>query len=199
MYFVYNLLPIFIIFHIGPRQFPIIGTLPSYWLGNKYDRFRYQKVLLSLYKEYGPIVKENFGDRNLVHVFDPEDIKTVYAHEGKYPEIPPLMETAGIYREQKGMSLGLGFTNGEEWYRLRANCQQKMLRPKEVLEHLPGANKVCQDFALRLKQVQYKDTFEITDLSTEMGLWNFEASALLVLDKRLGKLYNISFLNLAKY
>ena len=63
----------------------------------------------------------------------------------------------------------------------------------QVLEHLPGANRVCQDFALRLKQMQYKDTFEITDLSTEVCLWNFEASALLVLDKRLGKLYKKIF------
>ena len=31
----------------------------------------------------------------------------VYSYEGKYPVIPPLMETAGIYREQKGMSLGM--------------------------------------------------------------------------------------------
>ena len=61
---------------LGPAQYPIVGNLPSYWLG-KYDRFRYQKVLQTLYREYGPVVKENFGDRTIVHVFDPEDIKTV--------------------------------------------------------------------------------------------------------------------------
>ena len=53
-----------------------MGSLPSYWFG-KYDKFRYNKVLNSLYKEYGPVVKENFGDRTVVHVFEPEDIKTV--------------------------------------------------------------------------------------------------------------------------
>nr|AKH03532.1 cytochrome P450 44D2 [Paracyclopina nana] len=172
----------------GPQQYPVIGTLPSYWTG-KYDRFRYNKVLKQLYEEYGPVVKENFGDRTIVHVFNPDDIKTVYSLEGKYPEIPPLMETAGIYREQKGMSLGLGFTNGEEWYRLRSNCQQKMLRPKEVQEHLPGVNKVAQDFAHRLKKIRLPDSsFEVTDLHTEVGMWNFEASSVLVLDKRLGGL-----------
>jgi cytochrome P450 len=134
------------------------------------------------------VVKENFGDRTVVHVFEPEDIKTVYSYEGKYPVIPPLMETAGIYREQKGMSLGLGFTNGEEWYRLRSNCQQKLLRPKEVFEHLPGANKVAQDFAKRIKSVQLSNNHEVTDLHTEVGMWNFESSAMIVLDKRIGSL-----------
>ena len=72
---IFYLSKLFSIF-LGPAQYPIVGSLPSYWLG-KYDRFRYQKVLQSLHREYGPVVKENFGDRTIVHVFDPEDIKTV--------------------------------------------------------------------------------------------------------------------------
>ncbi len=86
------------------------------------------------------------------------------------------------------MSLGLGFTNGEEWYRLRSNSQQRMLRPKEVQQHLPGVNRIAQDFAQRLKAIQYGNTGEVTDLATEVGIWNFEASAMLVVDKRLGGL-----------
>ena len=53
---------------------------------------------------------------------------------------------------------------------------------------MPGVNKVCQDFVKRLDQIRFGNTNEITDLQTEIGLWNFEASAMLVLDKRLGGL-----------
>lgn len=171
----------------GPSCYPVVGTLPSYWSG-KYEKYKYHRVLNQLHQEYGPLVKENFGGRTIVHVFQPEDIKTVYSYEGKYPIIPPLMETAGIYREQKGMSLGLGFTNGEEWYRLRSNSQQRMLRPKEVQHHLPGVNKIAQDFTARLEAVKYARINEVTDLATEIGRWNLEASAMLVIDKRLGGL-----------
>ena len=45
-----------------------------------------------------------------------------------------------MYREQKQMSLGLGNTNGAEWYKLRSNCIQRMLRPREVSHHLPSVD-----------------------------------------------------------
>ena len=57
----------------------------------------------------------------------------------------------------------------------------------QVYEHLPGTNKVAQDFVKRIKTIQLEN-YEVTDLFNEIGLWNFETSALLVLDKRLGGL-----------
>lgn len=84
------------------------------------------------------------------------------------------------------MSLGLGFTNGEEWYRLRSNSQQRMLRPKEVQHHLPAVNKVAQDFIDRLHKIRYSQNNEVNDLTTEIGSWSIENAGARVLDKRLG-------------
>lgn len=169
----------------GPRLYPVIGNLYQYTLG-PFERFKYHDALKSLNQTYGPLVKENLGGRVIVHVFDPEDIKIVYSNEGKHPVIPPLQETTGIYRAQKKMSLGLGFTNGEEWYRLRSNSQQRMLRPKEVQHHIPAVNRVAQDFTDRLSTVRYNQTNEVSDLATEIGCWSLENAGSRVFDKRLG-------------
>ena len=42
-----------------------------------FDRLKYHHALTSLHNEYGPIVKEDLGGREIIHLFDPEDIKTV--------------------------------------------------------------------------------------------------------------------------
>lgn len=169
----------------GPPLYPVVGNLPQYIFG-PFDRLKYQHALESLHKEYGSLVKENLGGRTIIHVFDPEDIKTVYSHEGKYPEIPPLQETTQLYRAQKEMSLGIGNTNGEEWYRLRSNAHHRMLRPKEVAFHLPSVNKIAQDFSKRLEDLKLGEFGEVTDLRTEIGRWNLETSGMLLFDKRLG-------------
>ena len=36
-----------------------------------------------MYQRYGPVVREKIGGKNIIHVFDPEDIKTVYSVEGR--------------------------------------------------------------------------------------------------------------------
>ena len=169
----------------GPKLYPLVGNLAQYIFG-PFDRLKYQHALESLNKEYGPIAKQNLGGREIIHVFEPEDIKTYYSHEGKYPEIPPLQETTQLYRAEKQMSLGLGNTNGDEWYRLRSNAHHRMLRPKEVAFHLPSVNKIAQDFAKRLESVTVGPRGEVVDLQTEIGRWNLETAGMLVFDKRLG-------------
>ena len=73
-----------------------------------YDIGKYHEVLQDLYKRYGPLVRQDLGKNVIIHVFDPDDIKTVYINEGKHPNIAPLQESALLYRQSRGFSLGLG-------------------------------------------------------------------------------------------
>jgi len=83
----------------SPKTFPLIGNTWMYRLGKR-SKKQYHLALLDLYNEYGPIVKENIGGKDIVHVFDPDDIKTIYSIEGKWPIMPPLQVTSKIHFNQ---------------------------------------------------------------------------------------------------
>lgn len=115
----------------GPRGVPVFGNLLDYKLGIKsflrgdfekngqqvlqffiftgpYSVDKYHEALLEIYKKYGPLVRQRFGGRQMIHVFDPDDARIIFANEGKMPNIVPLQETAQMYREMRDLSLGLG-------------------------------------------------------------------------------------------
>lgn len=72
----------------GPKGLPIIGNLWRYLpiIGN-YDAERLDKIGMINYKKYGPIVREHvYGNLNIVHLFDPNDMETLFRNEGRYPE-----------------------------------------------------------------------------------------------------------------
>jgi len=64
----------------GPLSLPVIGSTLNYRFGAR-KKTHYHLALLDMFKEYGPLVRENIGGKTVVHVFDPEDIKTVYSAE----------------------------------------------------------------------------------------------------------------------
>jgi len=169
----------------GPNILPVLGSTLQYRGKGPRSKEEYHLALGDMFKEYGPLVKERLGGKDIVHVFDPEDIKAVYNVEGKWPEVPPLQETTAIYRAQKEMSLGLGNTNGEEWYRLRTNCQQRMLRPKEVSVHLPSVDQVAQQLVKRLQEVSHLNS-EVSMLKHEIGRWSIENAARMVFHREMG-------------
>ncbi|KAJ7377645.1 hypothetical protein OS493_027723 [Desmophyllum pertusum] len=80
------------------------------------------KLAQQLFKDYGPIYKENVSDKTpVVHIMEPADIETVFRAEGKYPHRPPL-DGMIKHREKKGQFLGFenisGLKNGREYVRL---------------------------------------------------------------------------------
>ncbi|XP_067004640.1 probable cytochrome P450 CYP44 [Anabrus simplex] len=168
----------------GPLRIPLWGNLLHYKFGF-YNSQKYHKVLEELHKKYGPLVKHFLGRRTQVIVFDPEDIKTIYKHEGPSPRIAPLQETTALYRTENGLSLGLGNTNGEDWYRLRSAVRQMMLRPKEVYYYLPFIQEVASDFVQQI-EIKRNSEGELDDLILEASKWSQESAGIVCFEKRLG-------------
>ncbi|XP_049783973.1 probable cytochrome P450 CYP44 isoform X1 [Schistocerca cancellata] len=171
----------------GPVRLPLWGNLLHYKLG-AFDGRKYHEVLERLHEQYGPIVRETIGSRTVVHVFDPDDIKEVYANEGHTPFVAPLMETAQLYRKQKNISLGLGNVNGEEWYRLRSSVRHLMLRPKEVHVYFPAVQEIAKDFVSHLENILLVDG-KVENLRDEVSKWVQESAGAICFGRRLGCLY----------
>lgn len=59
-----------------------------------------------LHKNYGSIVKLNMPGKQSVLVFDPDDIRTLFLHEGKYPH-RPTFDALKAYRKAKFGCVGV--------------------------------------------------------------------------------------------
>ena len=81
----------------GPTSLPLVGSALLYRFGER-SKTEYHLALLDMYRQFGPIVRENIGGTTIVHVFHLEDIKSVYNIEGKWPIIPPLQVLILDYR-----------------------------------------------------------------------------------------------------
>ncbi|KAK3931771.1 putative cytochrome P450 CYP44 [Frankliniella fusca] len=169
----------------GPSRIPLWGNLLQYKLG-LYDWTQYHKVLCKLNETYGSIVREDLGPYyTVIHLFDPNDARTVYAAEGRTPIIRPLQETVKLYRKRKNQSPGLGNTNGEEWYRLRSAVRHLMLQPREVIQYLPEVNDATNQFLARLRSCM-DATGEVPSLNEDVAKWSQESAGRICFGKSLG-------------
>lgn len=168
----------------GPKRIPLWGNLWQYKLGI-YDWTQYHTVLCQLHEKYGPIVREDLGPYyTVIHVFDPDDARTVYAAEGRSPIIRPLQETVKLYRQKKDKSPGLGNTNGDEWYRLRSAVRHLMLQPREVSQYLPEVDEATNLLIERLKSC-ISQRGKVTTLNEEVAKWSQESAGRICFGKSL--------------
>ncbi|WKX97369.1 hypothetical protein Q1695_013207 [Nippostrongylus brasiliensis] len=174
----------------GPNVLSRIRNLNRSFLKGMRSVAEYQDWLVALHNRYGSIVKvkQVFGGDPVVHVFDPEDARKVFASDGRQPFIVPLQETTQRYRQMKGMNPGLGNLNGDEWYRLRSSIQQVMMRPQAVQKYLPFTVEVANGLVDHIRKESEKSANGEVDMRQIAGRWALETAALTAFEKRVGAL-----------
>ena len=60
------------------------------------------KAFTSLHQQYGDIVSLKMGVQNMVLVFTPDSVQTIFQHEGKFPERPTFEALKKIRKEEYG-------------------------------------------------------------------------------------------------
>ena len=173
----------------GPKAYPIIGSLHNYFGRNKkYDLNRLHRNGMSKYKEYGPIVKETFPfGRDVVWLFDPEDIKKMYASEGKHPfrRSHLALEHYRLQHPEKYNNGGLLPTNGPAWGSLRQSAQKPLSKSSTLSNMMPEIDKVAIDFVEMLGDG--KDCkFIHSNFLDELKKYYLEVTGVFTLGVRLG-------------
>lgn len=171
----------------GPKAYPIIGALYNY-LGRskKYDFTRLHRNGISKYDEYGPIVKEKFPfGRDVVWLFDPKDVKTMFDCEGKYPlrRSHLALEHYRMKRPNIYKNGGLLPTNGPEWWHLR----QPAFLPFKLSssEFTPGMDQISKEF-VGMVGGEKEDEFENFDFLEDLKKFFLEVAGFFTLDVRFG-------------
>lgn len=163
---------------------PIIGTLHEYVLTKKYSLDRLHWNGLQKFAEFGPIVTEELvPGLPIVWLFDPEDIKTMYACEGRYPSRRShlALQKYRLDRPHIYNNGGLLPTNGPEWARLR-QAAQKPLTPNVLATYIPQIDQAAQDFV----EMLIEKGPDIGDVLEELKKYFLEVTALVTLDTRIG-------------
>ncbi|GFS58087.1 probable cytochrome P450 49a1 [Trichonephila inaurata madagascariensis] len=172
----------------GPKPLPIIGNLWRYFpiIGN-YSFERIHKTYAKLHEEYGPIVKEKvFGDRTLVHVFDPYDMYKVYQSGGNSPIRMSHRALARYRRARPHLYSGPGLfpSNGEEWRRFRSMFQKLLLSSSTI----DGCSEALEDVTDEMvaKIPTCLNEKNEMDLQPLLFSWALECIGVVTLNRRLG-------------
>nr|AIW79956.1 cytochrome P450 CYP301B1 [Nilaparvata lugens] len=177
----------------GPRPIPVLGNswrfLP--FVGT-YEISRLDTVLWRLHREYGDIVKISnmLGRPDMVFLFDPRDIETIFRSEEKLPH-RPSMPSLNYYKhvmrkDYFGEDAGVIAVHGENWYKFRRKVQQPLMQPKTAQLYIPSIEESADTFVERIRNIRDQNLEVPDDFLNEIHKWGLESIAKVALNVRLG-------------
>ena len=170
----------------GPKSYPIVGTLHNYLWTKKYSFDRLHHNGLKKYREFGPLVREEINPGvNILWIFHPNDIRTMFASEGKMPARRShlALEKHRLSKPDVYNNAGLLPTNGKEWARMRKSVQA-MLSPKKTQDFHGAMQEISRDFAQMLRDSDCKG-----DLVDELKKYFLEVTGFFLFGKRIGAIH----------
>ncbi|XP_046461154.1 probable cytochrome P450 49a1 [Daphnia pulex] len=173
----------------GPKPLPLVGNALLFSPLGPYNVSRLLDGFTDLQKQYGDIIKLNMGNKISLLIFNPDDIRSMFQHEGKYPQ-RPTFEALKDYRKKKYQCVGVVPDNGKEWYRLRQNVQT-LLKLKTVHSYWNRQQTVAQEFSAGLLSKMNSDGI-VKDFIQHAFQYSLEAIGVVCYGKRLNCFSNNS-------
>lgn len=108
-----------------PRGLPFIGTTLALLAAGAAPKLHI--YIHNRHKQLGPVFRDQIGPISAVFLADAEEMRSVFAQEGKYPR-HVLPEAWRLYNRTYGCARGLFFMDGEEWLRYRRIMNRLLLK-----------------------------------------------------------------------
>ncbi|XP_044266354.1 cytochrome P450 315a1, mitochondrial [Tribolium madens] len=109
----------------SPKGLPLVGTTFSLIAHGSTPKLH--DYVDHRHKQLGPIFKEKLGPVSAVFVSDPDEIRAVFGHEGKYP-MHVLPDAWVAYNQMYGCPRGLFFMDGPNWWHHRRIMNRMLLK-----------------------------------------------------------------------
>ncbi|KAK9685542.1 Cytochrome P450 [Popillia japonica] len=177
----------------GPKCLPIIGNSWRFApIIGQYNITELDKVMWSLYHDYGKIVKVEglIGHPDLLFVFDGDIIQKVFKLEEELPH-RPSMPSLYYYKQQLKSSFfgdtpGAVGVHGPKWDKFRKQVQQIVLQPNIAKKYNAPLNEIAADFVNRFDDMLDERSELPGNFMEEINKWALESVARVSLDTRLG-------------
>lgn len=176
----------------GPSTLPVVAGLYHYlpYVGQYSFSRLHHSGRLKL-QQFGPIVRERLpGNVNLLLLFDPEDIETMYAKDGRYPcrRSHIALQKYRLDRPHMYSTGGLLPTNGKHWWELRRRAQKSLSRVSAVTSRLPHVDEVAREFVDVVAKVRSEGSGRVPHFMNIGKRVFLELTTTSLLDARLGNL-----------
>ncbi|GAB0094642.1 Cytochrome P450 315a1, mitochondrial [Sergentomyia squamirostris] len=150
------------------RHLPFIGTTLDIVKAGGAPKFH--EYIDGRHKSLGPIFRERVGPLECLFVSDPDAIREIFLHEGKFPR-HPIPDAWRLYERKYQNKRGLLFMDGKDWLYHRKIMNSILLNRDCSSFNQPISNSVSR---LLSKWSTHESGKPLPNLESDLYLWSLD-------------------------